>query len=778
MAIANSQTSNYFKHHLRQMPTLSDQPPSPAPSTVPAAAGQSHVQRPYDPLLAACVPTPCPAEFGHGRVPELAQHGAVAYIRNQQLGGFRATQLLSKMYGRLASRQRRRARRLFLQATFGDAPVGGMVSQRDVQYATVPAATGARPMAVATMMSGPVVPPPPQAESPLLLSIGEDKPCGGQRPALRGCQLAKPATVASTIVVGFDCGMLPASSQLLPPPPPLGPQSPAQRASKPAAPPKPTLLLRTGPNNSSYWLGGVAGAASAATGDAGATALLFSAPSSASSLGAGSFTMSPVENTNSYTTAPTTATTTAAASVASLSVGNSFRESLKMSLPRSGSSCLLLDSSSSSGAPAQTLPISIVNKANIDKRSNSLAGLFGSRKGRLPGRDQSATTTTAAAAEASSIKPNQAKGCAVRVHVDSRSDVNDMMKVYQGPPGTNPKPNPTTSGGKLKLQQRRRRPAVSVSFGDDSFFPTRDLRRGSKDSAVSETASDNDSTDREDGHTVQDDQKNGSESLGMPGSSHASSSSTGISHGASAGLSLERKHDGDGGFYLFPLSATKQASPSAYAYTPAFFSSPLPVPGAHSAAPSVSQSPSPSSLSSQHSNVRKVSSDLALLCKSPEIFLLSNQDSSTNLQQLQQQQQQQPRRMIMILSEEDSEFLDQVEATTYALLQVEIFGDTRGSSSTGETSNDPGSLSRFQWLTEWQRIRGMKQDHAESLFALYMRSLYSEILDGQRSSSKEVQEEEKEDEGEYHFEARPQSERRDPEQPAPAASSPQAPAAA
>lgn len=44
------------------------------------------------------------------------------HVRDQTLGSYRATQILAQIYPRLTPRQRRRARRLFLQTTFGNAP--------------------------------------------------------------------------------------------------------------------------------------------------------------------------------------------------------------------------------------------------------------------------------------------------------------------------------------------------------------------------------------------------------------------------------------------------------------------------------------------------------------------------------------------------------------------------------------------------------------------------------------------------------------------------------
>lgn len=62
--------------------------------------------------------------FERGKIPTFINLDPVPYVRNQRLGGVRATQILAQVYDLLDSTQRRRARRLFLQATFGNAPVG------------------------------------------------------------------------------------------------------------------------------------------------------------------------------------------------------------------------------------------------------------------------------------------------------------------------------------------------------------------------------------------------------------------------------------------------------------------------------------------------------------------------------------------------------------------------------------------------------------------------------------------------------------------------------
>lgn len=64
-------------------------------------------------------------QLTHRRTPVFINTIPRPHVRDQTLGAYRATQILSQIYQQLPPKRQRKARRLFLQATFGNAPLTG-----------------------------------------------------------------------------------------------------------------------------------------------------------------------------------------------------------------------------------------------------------------------------------------------------------------------------------------------------------------------------------------------------------------------------------------------------------------------------------------------------------------------------------------------------------------------------------------------------------------------------------------------------------------------------
>ncbi|VVT48823.1 uncharacterized protein SAPINGB_P001969 [Magnusiomyces paraingens] len=726
-----------FKEYLQPASWIEGPPPGSSSGSSTDMGPSSSSSSP-SPLSRTCKPQP--RLFGHGTIPELETFEGVSYVKNQQLGGFRATQLLALTHPVLSGRRKRRARRLFLQATFGNAPVGGIVSAQDV-------ASAHDRVALMEQDHGPVQ----ESEQEKKKRIKKPKPCndsgrrfgvlsdysqgvvdnllsiskgqetdnvqskvalvekGSTRTNRNTSGSRKLVTFAveknpkeedeEAIVILEESGVpentlgastgesvvsqTPSATAVTSPPLPLRNSnsnsiSTSTSTTTALAPKRFTLALQTGPNNSTFWIGSVnefSRKSSFSTGNDG--------DDSGSGNGGGengSPVLIPVPVTSTGSGGGGSSNTTSAS--------NSLRESLKFSYPRS--------TSISTTDTSPTLPISFFGgKKNVGTVSGSstssggggtLASLFGK-----PNRNRGSTTAAAAARKAGgteAVSGNDNGGAGSRA---MSLEVNNMMLVMSGKAGVDKPWKPL--GASL----------------EDLFFPKRYRRRGSKDSISSGSSSltnirvptneeggeeggtnnEGGSSSKEEDGLAEVEEEDEEEEAQADGEADDTDTDTNLKlqsiehkplkHFGEKSAESEKKSKKlrDNGFYLFPLSGVYSEMPW---------------------------------LNVLHT---KVSNDLTERYKSPDGFLLGTQ-------QVPEQE-----KLVMILNEEDLDYLTNVETTTELLIhRTDFFQDTRD-----VTPNSFGSPQTYgqQWLREWQRVRGMPQEQAEEMFALYMRETYLEV---------------------------------------------------